>query len=175
MGHYKARHFLAVLVLLGLPALTCGVGPVVLDLIERVEFIEQELGLAPTTILLDDDFEDGIDPAWVQVEGTTQTIAPTIDCGWTYWSQYANCGSLGLHFDEREWYEYTLAVPTTGSFSLYFHDDPADTNALAYIAVASPGNQERLGVSTGTCPNGSYYFSVNAGTHRCTTIPRRFG
>ena len=74
MGQYKARHFLAVLALLGLPALTCGVGPVVLDLIERVEFIEDVLFSEPVgTILFDDDFEDGIDPAWVQVEGTTQT------------------------------------------------------------------------------------------------------
>lgn len=177
MHRYSLRRVGLVIFLLGLPALTCGVGPVLRNLIARVEIIEQILDLAPTTVLLDDDFEDGIDPAWVQVEGTTQTIAPTTDCVWTYWSQYANCGSLGLHFDEREWYEYTLAVPATGSFSLYFHDDPADTHALAYIAVVSPGNQERIGVATDpwTCPNGYYYFSVNAGAHRCTTIPRRLG
>jgi hypothetical protein len=137
--------------------------------------VERVLGIGTRTVLLDDDFEDGIDPAWEQVEGTTQTIEPTIDCAWTYWSQYPNCGSSGLHFDEREWYEHTLAAPAIGSFSLYFHDDPADTSALAYVAVVSPGGQERIGVSTGTCPNGDYYFSVNAGSHRCTTIPRRFG
>jgi len=155
-----------------LPALTCGVGPVVLDLIERVEFIEQELDLAPTTILLDDDFEDGIDPAWVQVYGTTQTIAPT-SCE-DFNSNYTNCGSLGLHFDESERYDYEVSAPTTGSFSLYFHDDPADTLAAAWIGVLSPGGQERLGVETGACPN-HYYISLNAGTHRCTLIPRRKG
>ena len=162
-------------VLLGLPALTCGVGPVVLDLIERIEFIEEILFSEPVgTILLDDDFEDGIDPAWTQVIGTTQTVVPTLDCGRAYWSQYANCGSLGLQFDEEERYDYQLPVPTAGSFSLYFHDDPADTLAVAWIGVLSPGGQERLGVDTRVCPN-HYYISLNAGSHRCTIIPRRLG
>ena len=62
MGRYKARHFLAVFVLLGLPALM-GAAPALLELIERVEFIEQDLARAPTSILLDDDLEDGIDDA----------------------------------------------------------------------------------------------------------------
>lgn len=42
MRRYKLRHFLALFVLLALPAVTCGVGPVVLDLIERVEVLEAE-------------------------------------------------------------------------------------------------------------------------------------
>ena len=42
MSRYKARHFLALFVLLSLPALTCGVGPVVQDLIDRVEALEAE-------------------------------------------------------------------------------------------------------------------------------------
>ena len=50
MGRYRARHFLAVTVLLGLPAFTYGVGPVILDLIERVELIGREPGLVSTTV-----------------------------------------------------------------------------------------------------------------------------
>lgn len=138
--------------------------------------VERELGIGPRTVLFDDDFEDGIDPAWVQVGGTTQTIAPTTDCTRVYWSQYANCGSLGLHFDEVERYDYVLPVPSIGSFSLYFHDDPADTEAAAFVAVLSPGGQERIGVSTGHCPGGTYYISLNPGSrHHCTNIPRRLG
>ncbi len=136
--------------------------------------VERELGLGPRTVLLDDDFEDGIDPAWVQVEGTTQTIAPTTDCTRTYWSQYANCGSLGLHFDEAERYDYLVPVPAAGSFSLYFHDDPTDMLAVAWVGVMSPGGQERLGVDTRNCPD-TYYISLNAGSHRCTIMPRRAG
>ena len=42
MRCYKIRHFITMFVLLALPAVTCGVGPVVLDLIERVEVLEAE-------------------------------------------------------------------------------------------------------------------------------------
>ena len=51
--------------------------------------IEAFLGLGPTFVEFEDDFEDGLDPAWL-VWGTTQTIAPTGDCGQAYWSLYSN-------------------------------------------------------------------------------------
>ena len=174
MFRYKARHFLALSVLLAIPVLI-GAAPALLDLITRVELIEETLFSEPIeTVLLDDDFEDGIDPAWVQVFGTTQTIAPTSDCTQAYWSRYANCGSFGLHFDEAERYDYELPAASTGSFSLYFHDDPTDTLAVAWVGILTPGGQERLGVDTRNCPN-HYYISLNAGSHRCTIIPRRLG
>ena len=175
MTQYRMRRALAVVGLLVLGLFTLGASPALLDLIARVEAIEEILFSEPVeTILLDDDFEDGIDPAWTQVIGTTQTVIPTLDCGRAYWSQYANCGSLGLHFDEAERYDYALPVPAAGSFSLYFHDDPADTLAVAWVGVLSPGGQERLGVDTRGCPD-TYYISLNAGSHRCTIIPRRLG
>jgi hypothetical protein len=142
-------------------------------LAERVAAIEAFLSLGPTTVEFEDDFEDGLDPAWTQVNGTTQTIAPTADCGGAYWSLYSNCGSLGLHFDEVERYDLQLQVPTAGSLSLYFHDDVSDTVALAFAAIGGPG-EERIGVATPVCPN-HYYVAVNHGTHRCTLIPRRTG
>jgi hypothetical protein len=200
---YRIRHFMAIGALLTLTALTCGPTPIVQNLIQRVEALEAETALIGElttsleaglgalaarvdvieqvlfsepveTVLLDDDFEDGIDPAWVQVYGTTQTIVPTSGCDQAYWSGYSNCGSLGLHFDELERYDYELPVPAAGSFSLYFHDDPADTNAAAWVGVLAPGGQERLGVATSLCPD-TYYISLNAGYHRCTIIPRRLG
>ena len=76
MSRYKIRHFLALSALLAIPVLV-GAAPALLDLTTRVELIEEALFSEPIeTVLLDDDFEDGIDPAWVQVEGATQTIAP---------------------------------------------------------------------------------------------------
>jgi hypothetical protein len=130
--------------------------------------------VTPQPVFLDD-FEDGVDPAWVQVYGSTQTVAPTGDCGEAYWSQYPNCGTAGLHFDESERWDYQTPAMTPGSFSLYFHDDPSDTSAAAWIGVLSPGMQERLGVFTDLCPN-TYYMSLNAGEHRqCTAVPRRLG
>lgn len=176
MTQYRMRRALAVFGLLVLGIFTLGASPALLDLIARIEVIEEILFSEPVkTILFDDDFEDGIDPAWVQVNGTTQTIAPTGDCTRAYWSKYSNCGSLGLHFDEVERYDYKLPVPATGSFSLYFHDDPADNAAAAWVGVLSPGNQERIGVSTEACPN-TYYISLNPGDRfRCTKVPRRVG
>ena len=43
---------------------------------------------------------------------------------------YAEAARL---FDEVERYDYALPVLSTGSFSLYFHDDPGDTVAAAWI------------------------------------------
>ncbi len=175
MTQYRMRRALAVFGLLVLGIFTLGASPALLDLIARTEIIEQFLFSEPVeTILLDDDFEDGIDPAWVQVYGTTQTIVPTGDCTQAYWSRYASCGSLGLHFDEKERYDYQPPVPVAGYFSLYFHDNPADTSAAAWIGILGPGGQERLGVETSICPD-TYYISLNAGSHRCTIIPRRLG
>ncbi len=173
MGRYKARHFLAVSVLLGLPALTCGVGPVVLDLIERVEVIEEILFSEPVeTILFDDDFEDGIDPAWVQTVGTTQTIQPTSCVGAHF---YPSCGSLGLHFDESEQYDLLLPERSGGSFSLYFYDDPSDTDADAIVGAVSPGAAEYIGVQTDACPNHyTLQLSGNIGK-TCTRFQRRKG
>ena len=170
------RSVLAVLGLVGLSVFTLGASPALLDLTARISNIEEFLFSEPVnTVLLHDDFEDGIDPAWVQVYGTTQTISPTSDCTRAYWSRYANCGSLGLHFDEMERYDYRLPVSAAGSLSLYFHDDPADTNAAAWVGPLSPGGQERIGVVTDTCPD-TYYISLNAGEHRqCTNMPRRLG
>ena len=45
MSKYKLRYFIAVGVLLALPAFTCGVGPVLRDLIQRVEMLEAESAL----------------------------------------------------------------------------------------------------------------------------------
>jgi len=42
MPRYRVRDFLAAFALLALPALTCGVAPVVLDLIQRVQTLEAE-------------------------------------------------------------------------------------------------------------------------------------
>ena len=42
MGKYRLRYFIAVGVLLVLPAFTCGIGPVLRDLIQRVEMLETE-------------------------------------------------------------------------------------------------------------------------------------
>ena len=50
MGRYKARPSFREFVLLEPLAPTCGVGPLVTDLIERLEFIYQELGSVSTTI-----------------------------------------------------------------------------------------------------------------------------
>jgi len=45
MSRYKLRYFIAVGLLLALPAFTCGVGPVLRDLIQRVEGLETESAL----------------------------------------------------------------------------------------------------------------------------------
>ncbi len=45
MSKYKLRYLIAVGVLLTLPAFTCGVGPVLRDLIQRVEVLETESAL----------------------------------------------------------------------------------------------------------------------------------
>lgn len=45
MRGYKARYFGLLAVLLALPAFTCGVRPVLLDLIERVDALEAETDL----------------------------------------------------------------------------------------------------------------------------------
>jgi hypothetical protein len=176
MFHHRVRRFLAVWGLLALGLFTLGASPALLDLIARVEVIEEALFAEPIEVVLfEDDFEDGLDPAWVQVNGTTQTIAPTSDCTQAYFSKYPNCGSLGLYFDEVERYDYELPAPATGSFSLYFHDDPADTAAAAWIVILSNGNLERIGVSTDACPD-TYKVSLVPGDGwQCSTVPRRLG
>ena len=40
--------------------------------------------------------------------------------------------------------------------------------------MMKPGGRESLGVDTRNCPN-TYYITLNAGSHRCTIIPRRLG
>ena len=45
MTQYRMRHFFAVFALLAIPVLACGVGPVVWDLIQRVEVLEEESAL----------------------------------------------------------------------------------------------------------------------------------
>jgi hypothetical protein len=156
---------------------TVAARPSLADLQAQIDALEARVApLEPpaTTVVLSDDFENGIDPAWIQVDGTTRTITTTTGCDQAYWSNYQNCGSQGLHFDEKERYDIELATPSAGSLTLYFHDDPADTHAAMWIGVLSPGDQERLGVETSHCPS-TYYISVNAGEHRCTIIPRRLG
>ncbi len=134
--------------------------------------VERELGIGPRSVLLDDDFEDGIDPAWVQTVGTTLTIAPTSDCGNAYWTEYReNCGSLGLIFDEVERYELDVPVWTPGVLTLYFHDDASDRNAVADIQV----DGERLGVLTDTCPDHYWVVLTHGFGSHCTSVPRRTG
>jgi len=137
MYRYKARYFGLLAALLAIPAFTCGIGPALRQLTQRVDALEVEIALVTEltetlraglealvarvdvieeavffepseAVLLDDDFEDGIDPGWVQVYGTSPTIAPTGNCTQAYFSQYANCGSLGLYFDEPERYDFYL-------------------------------------------------------------------
>ena len=173
MRRYRPRYFGLLAALLIIPAFTCGVGPVVLDLIQRVEVIEELLFSEPTeTVLLDDDFEDGIDPGWVQVWGTNVTFAPTTYCVGA--SSYPNCGSLGLQFDEVERYDFQLPNSVPGSFSLYFYDDPADTLAAAWIGVIHPA-QEFIGLNTDKCPHHYALVLTGDGTHPCTNIERRLG
>jgi len=57
MSRCKLRHWLAMSALLGLPAFTCGVGPVVLDLQERVAALEDE---SDSELLV-------VDSGWIQV------------------------------------------------------------------------------------------------------------
>lgn len=144
------------------------------ELDELTVVVEQELGLGPRTVLFEDDFEDGIDPGWVQTTGTTVTIAPTSDCGNSYWTEYQeNCGSLGLIFDEVERYEFQLPTTTPGILTLYFHDDASDRNALAFIEAHPAGG--RLGVHTDSCPD-HYWIALTHGFNdHCTSVPRRTG
>ena len=173
MTRYRMRRVFAVFGLLVLSAFTLGASPALLDLVARVEVIEEFLFSEPVeTILLDDDFEEGLDPAWTQVIGATQTIQPTSCVGAHF---YPSCGSLGLHFDESEQYDLVLPARSGGSFSLYFHDDPSDTDADAIVGAVSPGAAEYIGVQTDACPNHyTVQLSGNIGK-TCTRFQRRNG
>jgi hypothetical protein len=140
--------------------------------VARVEAIEEALFSEPSeTVLLDDDFEDGLDPGWVQVYGTSATIAPTGNCAQAYFSQYANCCSLGLYFDEPERYDFYLPSATPGILTLYFYDDASDQVAAAFIATRG----ERLGVNTDSCPKHYWVALTHGSYYHCTNVRRRTG
>ncbi len=150
--------------------------PVLSDLITRVELIEEALFSDPIeTVLFNDDFEDGIDPAWVQVVGLAQTIAPTGTCVDYAWD-YHNCGSLGLHIAESVEYHLDLPQaegPSIDSFSLYFHDNPTDTAAAFYVGMGA--GLEWMGVVTEVCPNHYFVGMVGSVGKVCTKIKRKLG